>query len=144
MSQRVLKPSLSDGRPPMLMLTMSAPSRTIWIMPSVRACVVQPVLNRQARDERIFAPGAWPLIAPPNSLLPDAMPATCEPCAPATMPMLTYTFSTAGSPTVRLAVWTTNGTVSFTAVAGLSVPNVSMSKFFAYGRFPASSAKLRS
>ena len=60
------------------------------------------------------------------------------------MPMLTYTFSTAGVPTSRLAVWTTNGTVSFTAVAGLSVPNVSMSKFFAYGRFPASSAKLRS
>ena len=89
MSQRALKPSLSAGRPPMLMLMMSAPMRHVLIIPSVSAWFVQPVLKRQARVEMIFAPGAAPLIAPPNRLLPAAMPATCEPWAPATMPMLT-------------------------------------------------------
>ena len=71
-------------------------------------------MNRQTRTETIFAPGAAPLIAPPNRLLPAAMPATCEPCAPETMPMLTTLFLP--------SVWTTNGIRSRTAVAGLSVP----------------------
>ena len=84
------------------------------IMPSKSACAVQPATNRHAREETIFAPGAAPLIDPPNSLLPAAMPATCDPCAPDTMPMLTYLFLP--------SVWTTNGTRSATGVAGLSVP----------------------
>ena len=46
----------------MLMLTMFAPIRTTWIIPSVSAWFVHPVLKRHARDEMIFAPGAAPLI----------------------------------------------------------------------------------
>ena len=46
--------------------------------------------------------------------LPATMPATCEPCAPETMPMLTNLFLP--------SVCTTNGMRSATAVAGLSVP----------------------
>ena len=76
---------------------------------------MQPAMKRQARDDTIFAPGAAPLICPPKSAFPAAIPATCEPCAPETTPRLTN-FS-------GPFVWTTNGRRSCTAVAGLSVPN---------------------
>ncbi|CAM5344539.1 hypothetical protein SHIRM173S_10254 [Streptomyces hirsutus] len=66
-SARALLPSLSAGRPPMDMLTMSTPrSVTRSIMPSVSATLVQPPDQVQAREETIFAPGAAPFIFPPN------------------------------------------------------------------------------
>ncbi len=112
---RALLPSLSDGRPPMDMLTTSTPfDLTAKIMPSIRAALVQPATNRQARTETMWAPGAMPLIWPPNRALPAAMPATCEPWAPETMPMLTNRSF--------LLTWTTKGIRSATGVAGLSVP----------------------
>ena len=81
---------------------------------------MQPATNKQARDETIFAPGAAPLIWPPKRLLPAMMPLTCEPWKPETMPMLTYL----SLPLIS----TTNGTRSWTAVAGLSVPNQPLSR----------------
>ncbi len=90
-------------------------------MPSVSAEAVQPATKRQAREETIFAPGAAPLIWPPKRLFPAAMPATCEPWAPETMPMLTN---------LSLSfVWTTRGIRSATAVAELFVPKYWTSKF---------------
>ena len=83
-------------------------------MPSIRACAVQPVMNKHTRMDTIFAPGAAPVMAPPNSWFPPTMPATCEPCWADTMPMLTALFFP--------SVWTTNGIASRTGVAGLSVP----------------------
>ena len=71
-------------------------------------------MKRHARRDTIFAPGAAPLIWPPKSEFPAAMPATCEPCAPETMPMLTILTSP--------SVWITNGIRSATGVAALSVP----------------------
>ena len=84
------------------------------IMPSNSAWAVQPATKRHAREETIFAPGAAPLMLPPNRLFPAAMPATCEPCAPETMPRFTYLFLP--------SVWTTNGTRSAAGVAAFSVP----------------------
>ena len=83
-------------------------------MPSSSAWAVHPVMNMQARKETIFAPGAAPDMAPPNSALPVAMPATCEAWPLDAMPMLTTLFLP--------SVCTTNGILSAIAVAGLSVP----------------------
>ena len=103
----------------MLMLTTSTSAvSTTQIIPSINACEVQPAVKRQARTETIFAPGAAPLIWPPKRLLPAVMPATCEPCAPATIPMFTQNRSSTGS----VSGSTVNGTDSRTAVAGLSWP----------------------
>lgn len=58
-------------------------------MPSVSAMLVQPPSQLQAREETIFAPGAAPLILPPNRPLAEVMPATWVPCSDSITPMLT-------------------------------------------------------
>lgn len=89
-SSRALLPSLSAGRPPIDMFTMSTPRLTTRsIMPSVSATLVQPPLQVQAREETIFAPGAAPFIFPPNRPLAAVMPATWVPCSDWMTPMLT-------------------------------------------------------
>ena len=80
---------------------------------------MQPAMKRQTRIATIFAPGAAPVTAPPNIPLAAVMPATCEPWAPETMPMLTTLFLP--------SVWTTNGIRSAIGVAGLSVPKYATS-----------------
>ena len=80
---------------------------------------MQPAMKRQTRIETILAPGAAPVMAPPNIPLAAVMPATCEPWAPETMPMLTTLFLP--------SVWTTNGIRSAIGVAGLSVPKYATS-----------------
>src|SRR6266508_1974826 len=135
--QRVFWPAFRAGRPPIdMLITSTLACFATKIMPSRSACDVQPATNRQARDETIFAPGAAPLIDPPKRLLPAAIPATCEPCAPETMPMLTNLFLP--------SVWTTNGTRSAIAVAGLSVPNQPWSRLTAKSVIAFSPVKLLS
>ncbi len=58
-------------------------------MPSVRATLVQPPVQVQAREETIFAPGAAPSIRPPKRPLAAVIPATCVPCSDSMTPMLT-------------------------------------------------------
>src|SRR4051812_30806154 len=63
-----LVPSLSEGRPPIDMLTTSTPRlMTRSDMPVVSATLVQPPPHEHARDETILAPGAWPS----NAALPS-------------------------------------------------------------------------
>ena len=88
-------------------------------MPSIRACAVHPLTNMQARTATICASGAVPFMAPPKKDLPAAMPATCVPCSPETIPMSTNLSLP--------SIWTTKGTDSRVPVAGLSVPNVPVS-----------------
>lgn len=97
-------------------------------MPSVSATLVQPPDQVQAREETIFAPGAAPLIFPPNRPLAEVMPATCVPCSDSMTPMLTKSaFLPTQSPPygsigTSLRISTTNGMRSTTSVAGLSLP----------------------
>ncbi len=128
-SARALLPSFRAGSPPIDMLTMSTPRfATRSIMPSVRATLVQPPVQVQAREETSFAPGAAPFIFPPNRPLAAVMPATCVPCSDSMTPMLTKSaFLPTQSPPygsigTSLRICTTNGTRSATSVFGSSVP----------------------
>src|SRR5688572_21420432 len=105
-------------------------------MPSISARAVQELMKRHTRTETICAPGAAPSNAPSKKSLPAAMPATCDPCAPETIPMFTNLFLP--------STWTVNGTVSRTAVAEFSTPNVPTSKFSLYSRIASSPVKLLS
>src|SRR5688572_20585925 len=73
---RALLPSFRPGRPPIEMLTTSAPLWAAYRTPSIRPLLVQDEVVRQTLTAISCAPGAAPLIAPPNRPLAEVMPAT--------------------------------------------------------------------
>ncbi len=75
---------------------------------------------RQTLTAISLAPGAAPVILPPNMLLAAVMPATWVPCSAPAMPMLTKAVPPLSY--TDLLVCTTNAMRSAIGVAGLSVP----------------------